>query len=259
VTPAGRVVGLRRYPVKSMGAEVLRSARLEPWGLVGDRQRAVVDVETGLVASAKRTQRWGELLRLAPPAGPGADAWLSERLGRPVRLEARGAGEARIEKELPEEDPTGEGVVVGTLGAATPVPPGGAARSYVDFAPVHLVTTAALAAVAALGAGSDPDRWRPNLVLDVGGEGFVEDAWTGRSLRVGEVELRVLTPTPRCLVPGVVAPAVDRLYRRLAEAHRLQIRDLGRLACLGAYATVTTPGDVALGDRVEVGERVEPG
>src|SRR5438094_7333780 len=55
----GSVVGLWRYPVKSMMGEELNAAEVTDRGLVGDRQFAVVDASTGKVAGAKNPRRWG--------------------------------------------------------------------------------------------------------------------------------------------------------------------------------------------------------
>ena len=53
---AGSVVGLWRYPVKSMMGEELNAAEVTDRGLVGDRQFAVVDASTGKVAGAKNPE-----------------------------------------------------------------------------------------------------------------------------------------------------------------------------------------------------------
>jgi uncharacterized protein YcbX len=51
--PAGTVGALWRFPVKSMLGEQLDEVDVEAGGVVGDRAFAVVDVESGKVASAK--------------------------------------------------------------------------------------------------------------------------------------------------------------------------------------------------------------
>jgi uncharacterized protein YcbX len=56
---AGSVVGLWRYPVKSMIGEELNAAEVTDRGLVGDRRFAVVDASTGKVAGAKNPRKWG--------------------------------------------------------------------------------------------------------------------------------------------------------------------------------------------------------
>src|SRR5881409_3537303 len=55
----GSVVGLWRYPVKSMMGEELNAAEVTERGLVGDRRFAVVDAATGKVAGAKNPRKWG--------------------------------------------------------------------------------------------------------------------------------------------------------------------------------------------------------
>ena len=57
----GKVVSIWRYPVKSMIGEELNSSCVTERGLIGDRVYAVIDQETGKVASAKNPVKWGKL------------------------------------------------------------------------------------------------------------------------------------------------------------------------------------------------------
>ena len=59
-----KVVGLWRHPVKSMQGECLERVTFGPDGLDGDRRFAVIDTETGRVASAKKPRKWASLLKL---------------------------------------------------------------------------------------------------------------------------------------------------------------------------------------------------
>ena len=59
--PTGTIVSLWRYPVKSMMGEEVNSSYVTERGLVGDRTYAVVDKQTGKVASAKNPRIWGKL------------------------------------------------------------------------------------------------------------------------------------------------------------------------------------------------------
>src|SRR5438093_9475560 len=117
----GSVVGLWRYPVKSMMGEELNAAEVTEGGLVGDRRFAVVDPTTGKVAGAKNPRKWGQFfdfraayveppragselpaVRLTLPDGtvvtsdqPELTKTLSEALGRQVEFaEARGNGDS---------------------------------------------------------------------------------------------------------------------------------------------------------------------
>src|SRR5215217_131980 len=58
-TQAGSVVALWRYPVKSMMGEELNSSEVTDRGLLGDRQFAIVDRDTGKVGGAKNPRKWG--------------------------------------------------------------------------------------------------------------------------------------------------------------------------------------------------------
>src|SRR5947209_697403 len=60
-TAAGAVVALWRYPVKSMQGEELNAATLGEGGLLGDRAYALVDADTGKIASAKNPKKWPHL------------------------------------------------------------------------------------------------------------------------------------------------------------------------------------------------------
>src|SRR6266702_2610974 len=59
---AGKVMTLWRYPIKSMLGEELHVATLVNGSLLGDRALALIDGETGSVASAKHPGRWSRLL-----------------------------------------------------------------------------------------------------------------------------------------------------------------------------------------------------
>ena len=56
------ITELWRYPVKSMGGERVESLELRTSAVVGDRQWAVRNSETGKIASAKRPRPYGQLL-----------------------------------------------------------------------------------------------------------------------------------------------------------------------------------------------------
>ncbi len=61
-TPAASsVAALWRYPVKSMQGEQIDAAAITARGIVGDRAYAIVDLETGFVASAKHPRKWSAL------------------------------------------------------------------------------------------------------------------------------------------------------------------------------------------------------
>jgi uncharacterized protein YcbX len=180
-----RVSALWVFPVKSMAGTTLDVAGVATGGLAGDRGWAVVD-ELGETVTARSQPRLREVatrlldgeVRLDVPgaqAGLAPDAAaeaLSAFLGRPVRLAHReGAG-------------------------------------FVDVAPVHLVSTAAItdAAHAVECDACEITQPRANLVLDLGQGAGSERDWVGRRLVSGDVSLHVVRVPKHCL--GVYADVV---------------------------------------------------
>jgi uncharacterized protein YcbX len=241
---------LRRYPVKSLLGEEVTESEVTERGLAGDRARAVLDVATGKIASAKNPRLWRDLLTIDGTRVPG-DEELSRLLGREVRLIGVPPEDAELERSVPESV-LDEGVeaevphTVGRLGGAAP------AGTFFDFAPVHLITTSALETI---GLAAEALRYRPNLVIGTTAAGFPENAWVGRELSVGEdVVLEVISASPRCAVPtlahGPLGRDVDAL-RTVARHNR--VPEMGSQPCAGVYARVLRPGRVKKGDPVRLG------
>lgn len=236
---------LWRYPVKSFGGERLQSATIESDGLRGDHVWAVVDAESGAVASAKKFRRFGVLLtcgaRLTDEADPrdpasleltfpdgtvmrgddsGVDEMLSDLTGHAVRLEAK-------------------------------------ARSY-DAAPLHVVTSSS---VNALDTGDPIEvavrRFRPTIVVDTGGmDGFVENDWLGVRLELGDVVIEPNKRTDRCVMVTLdhqEIPARREMLRTVMSRNRVLTREGGKEApCVGVYAQVSAPGTIHCGDPVAI-------
>lgn len=122
--------------------------------------------------------------------------------------------------------------------------------TYFDAYPIHILTTATLAALREKDPSSDWDarRFRANFVVetDEALRGFVEAAWAGRELRVGELHVACTVATPRC---SMVMQAQPEL-RKDPGVLRTIVRDADQ--CVGVYARVTRPGRVARGAEVEL-------
>ena len=137
------------------------------------------------------------------------------------------------------------------IGAGSP--PG----TFVDFAPLHLLTTSTLDRIAELSPyrRARPERYRPNIVIRTATPGFAENDWLGRSLRVGdELILGVIARTPRCAVPTLAHGGLPRdaeALRVLARHNRVQPAELNDPEpCAGVYAEVLAPGRIRTGDPV---------
>jgi uncharacterized protein YcbX len=91
----------------------------------------------------------------------------------------------------------------------------------------------------------DVRRFRPNFVIATeDGEGFPERAWAGQRLRVGDAELRVEIPCPRCVM---ITHGFDDLPRD-PGLMRSVVREAQ--GAVGVYASVARPGRVRIGDAV---------
>lgn len=277
----GRVERLMRFPVKSMRGDSFDALEFGTVGVAGDRSAALLDRDTGKVASAKLPHRWRQLLEFKArqlPRGDAAgrplieielpdgrrvmsdradiDALLSAAVGRAVTLSfARPSG---LEMERARPDEVAERGAEQEVGADTlPLGMGAPDGGFFDFAPIHFITTASLARVASAAATAlvEPERFRPNIVIDnANGAPFAENDWVGGTLVFGErVAIEVILATPRCAVPTLAQgaiPASPRLTQLIGTLNRVPIMDMGDLACLGAYGRVTRPGPVRLGDDV---------
>src|SRR2546426_5490205 len=269
----GSVVGLWRYPVKSMMGEELNAAEVTERGLVGDRQFAVVDAATGKVAGAKNPRKWGNFfdfraayveppqrgsklpaVRLTLPDGTVVRSEqrdlaqiLSSALGREVVFaEARGNREssgAQAEEYWPDM----EGLDYRDTVTEWELPAG----TFFDLAVVHLLTTATIERLRALYPEGrfEVRRFRPNIVVATGPDqqGFVENDWIDQTLAIGnEVRLRVSGPCPRCVMttlPQGDLPKDAGILRTAAQNNQANV---------GVYADVLKGGTVHRGDDVTV-------
>jgi len=280
----GKVVGIWRYPVKSMGGERLERCEVGARGIPGDRGWAVRDELAGEIRGAKKLP---ELLRCRaryteepaaeriPPAeitlpdgrrtrsdDPDAAARLGELLGRQVTLwPVRPAEDLEHYRRGLPDNPDMETELRGIFGRLPdePLPdlskipqqlfqftsiPGG----YFDVLSLHLLTTATLRELARLNPSSrfDPRRFRPNLLIDTDGgkDGFVELDWCGRTLAIGGVRVKVEMPVVRCVMTTLPQ---DDLPKDPAVL-RTVVRDAKQN--VGVYGEVASAGSVAVGDEV---------
>ncbi|GAA3778661.1 MOSC domain-containing protein [Plantactinospora mayteni] len=274
-----RLVSLHTYPVKGCYRLDLDAARVEPWGLAGDRRWMIVGDDgvgvtqrqvAGLVAIRPELRPGGLLLRAAgwpalevtePTDGepivvrvfsnlpaaparradPAADDWLSRLLDRKVRLVWLGDPTVRPIPDTDLVDPADR-------------------VSFADGYPLLLANRASLDALnsSLLESGEiEPlpmTRFRPNVV--VGGAGlWAEDDWTGRRLRIGPVTFRVAKPCGRCLVTTTDQETGVRgrePLRTLAKYRRIN-RQLVFGQNLVPVIDPTAPaGTLAVGDPVEL-------
>lgn len=224
---AGTVERCWRYPIKSVGGEIVESFEVEARGVVGDRLYAVRDSD-GKLGSGKDSRRFrrmdglaelssryrdGSLELLDPSGAVVADpsSYMRDFLGRPAVSIAR------------ESD-----------------------VKHFDEEPLNLLSTASLAwmAEAVPGTPVDERRFRPNLLIRTPPQtpAFVEDDWSGRSASIGEVVIEFLHACERCRMTSMAQkdlPDDAGILRTIAGRHD------NRLA---VFAKVVEPGVVRVGD-----------
>ncbi|WP_338751682.1 MOSC domain-containing protein [Janibacter alittae] len=290
-----QVTQLRIYPVKSLGGVDVDAARVEPWGLAGDRRWALVD-ELGERVTAREVNALlglraqiidDETIRIhageesilvdtplglppvpvgiarqgfAPPADQDVSEWISERVGRPMRL-------------VWQEDPRVRRMS-GAHGGQE-----GDSLSLADAGPLLLTSQTSLARleewlvaeadepdpqdldpddVSGAGAGSvmtgagraslSMVRFRPNLVID-GEEPFAEDAWP--TVRIGDVEFRTAETCDRCVMTTIDPETLERgtePMRTLARHRRWDGK-----TWFGTRLVPLTQGELGVGDDVVPG------
>ena len=265
----GSVVSLWRYPVKSMMGEELNASEVAERGLFGDRVYALLDPSTEKVVSAKNPKKWAKLfdfraafvepprigeripmVRITLPDGTivtsGQDdiePVLSKVLGRDIRLMSTAPENPSLEEYWPDI----EGLANREKVTDEPMP----AHTFFDFAVVHLLTTATINRLRELYPEGrfEVRRFRPNLVVEtaLGERDFVENAWTGRILAVGDdVRLKVTGPCPRCVMTTLPQGDLPR------DKGILRTASLRAKGYVGAYASVLHGGNIRRGDPVRL-------
>lgn len=227
----GRIVGLWRYPVKSMGAEALTAVDVSWHGLAGDR-------------------RWAFVRNDASQSG---FPWLTLR----ERHDMNHYQPSFVEADRPDKSPlvvtTPSGAVLDVMASelADELYPGGVRllkqdRGIFDTFPLSLITTQTIARLSAeVGAPLDIQRFRPNFLVEATGEAeFPEDGWVSFVLRIGDLRMRVDKRDGRCMVITIDPVTSERnpsVLRTVAQ---------DRQGCLGIYGSTVEPGRVAVGDSV---------
>ena len=265
----GSVVALWRYPVKSMMGEELNASYIGDRGLLGDRVYAIVDPETGKVASAKHPKKWPHLFdcraAFVDPLGAGDeippvqvtlpdgrvtrcddtdfDEAISAMLGRSGALQTAVPEKPALEEYWPDI----EGLALRETVTDEAMPEG----TFFDVAMVHIVTTSTLDRLRELYPDGrfEARRFRPNIVVQTtaGDKSFTEGDWVGRTLTVGEeVRLKVTAPCQRCVMTTLAQGDLPRdpgILRTAAQHEKAQV---------GIYAEVLHGGSARRGDRVRL-------
>jgi len=263
------VGALWRYPVKSMLGEELNASSVDTRGLLGDRVYAIIDPDTGKVASAKNPKKWPHLFDcraafIEPPKPsnglPPVRVTLPD--GRITRSDAGDFDEAmtamlgragKLQTVVPEKPvleeywPDIEGLDLRDAVTDEDLPEG----TFFDVGIVHVLTTATLDSLSAVYPDGrfEVRRFRPNIVITTpaGEKSFVENTWVDRTLAIGdEVRLKVTMDTGRCVMTTLAQadlPKDPGILRAAAQHNQAHV---------GIYAEVEQAGLIRRGDSVRV-------
>ncbi len=222
-----RITHLWRYPVKSLAGEALTSTQLDRGGIPFDRSFMLVDgleSRKGKPLTARQIPRMlafrasadGGKVTVSGPeglvleAGEELAAQLASTLDRAMSIQSAAHGSA----------------------------------PFFDANELLVVNAASVRALASeMGVSVNPKRFRPSVVLD-GNDAvaFEENDWIGRTFRLGEAEIEIVELDVRCIFTNIDPETfeIDPSFLKYLVDHHNQR--------FGVYATVRTPGRVALGD-----------
>ena len=281
---AATLTDIFRYPVKSMGGSNLPQATLSKQGIPGDRCWALKDEVRGGIKGGKRFAALmgmqAELLAEPDQTNPSPTAQISLSDGSTLRTDdadannqlTRAVGSAvtlwpllpadQLEHYLraPAEEGVDQEAALREIFARTedePLPdlasfpaeiftyespPG----TYFDAFPLLIMTRSALQTMSAHRADSDFDirRFRPNLLIDTPEGGFAENAWVGKTARIGTATVKIEMSCPRCVMTThgfKDLPKDPGIMRALVQANN---------GDLGVYASIVEPGDIHVGDEL---------
>src|SRR6266550_954651 len=255
----GKVDSLWRYPVKSMRGEELDEAFAGYSGIYGDRLFAFRSSANhkGFPYLTAREQR--KLLQYRPRFR------FPDKAARPVNLtEAESKNANPLSADLEElvvdvETPDGKTVAIddpalvemlrADIDQKHQVTLMQSQRAMTDCRPVSIFSLQSAQQLAEeTGTPVDKRRFRANVYVNLASaEGFAENAFVGRSLRIGpKLVVTILERDPRCMMitldpdTGEKTPAI---LKKVAQSHD---------GMAGVYGAVMVEGMLHKGDSVEL-------
>lgn len=209
-----KVAELWRYPVKSMGGEMLDRATLDERGIAGDRVVHVEDAHGHLITARTHPRLLGHHAKLDSSGQPTVDGllWTDPRVLEQV-VDVVGPG-----ARLTYDD--------------------SAARF--DVLPLLVATDGAIAAF-----GRGGRRLRPNIVVG-GVAGLAERTWPGRRLRIGRVLIGIESLRGRCVMTTFDPDTLEQDRQVLKGI----VQRFGGKLALNCY--VIRGGEIRVGDPVEL-------
>jgi hypothetical protein len=255
-----------------MQGERVTSSPVDERGLAFDRAYALVDAETGKLASAKLPRPWGTLLQMRArvvedqsPAGrpPVIDVSFGDEttritgagdaaaagviggwLGREVCIVAAAPEAASFDEVWVEDMGSADSMYAPVTGEdedalpvlSVPAALGAPGGTLFDFASLHVVAAASVRSLAAAIAGGSADgrRFRPNLLIETDDAGaYPDNGWSTSVFRIGRsLEAQAIMPTMRCVMVTLAQGDLPLERRVLQTLNRTNRIDI---PSMGAY------------------------
>ena len=259
----GHVESLWRYPVKSMRGEALPEAFVSFSGILGDRLYAVHNPAAPKAFPYLTARGRNDMLLYRPFFRDPGRAVLPSNL---AEAEALGPGvtplypspdELAVDVETPSgdvlgiDDPRLLHALSDNKSPASALTIRRSDRAFTDCRPISMFSTQTIRKIGdAVGLSVDKRRFRANIYVDLAsGEGFAEDQYVGRQLRIGsKVVIAALERDPRCQMISLdpeTAEANPEVLKYVARNHD------GKA---GIYAAVLAEGMVRAGDEIRLVE-----
>jgi len=231
----GVIRHLARYPVKSMQGESLSSLPLTLQGFEEDRRYAFVQAESRSAFPWLTAREFPELLRwqtsVDKPGTPDVTVTVTT---------ASGARWPVASDELLKAVEEGAGKRAYLLRDY---------RGSYDVAAVSLISAQTVQRIAEVtGISANPWRFRPNVVADLeGGAAFDELKWVGMVLCLGaKARIAITQVDERCVMTNLDPETIEsnpQVLKCIVQQHA---------KCAGIYASVLTPGEVRVGDSIQL-------
>ncbi len=250
------VARLNVTPVKSTALHNPERIRLERFGAVGNREFFFVGEDGRRFSGARKaplipiraeyeegrdhlTLRLPDGIVVGGSAAPNGEALTVDFYGRPVPAHVIEGGW--------EEALTGYAGHVVRLARVDR--PGDA----IDVKPVTLVSLASVEELSRRGGRDRPvDARRFRMLVEIDGcAPHDEDTWSGRRVRIGDAEVRVGDPVPRCVITTLDPDTGQRDFPTLSVIRSYRGVSKDKELEFGVYGEVVRPGTIGVGDPVE--------
>lgn len=252
-TPSAGITGLYRYPVKGLSAEPLQRVALAAGQtLPADRRYAIENGPSGFDAAAPAWRPKTQYLMLMRNERLAALRSHFDEATDTLTIRKDGATVAQGDLTSEAGRTAVEHYFAANFQSELRGPPKvltGGGHSFSDVARkvISIINLSSVAAIADMvGAAVHPLRFRANVYCE-GWPAWHEASLLDQTLAIGAARLKVVKRIVRCAATNVDP---DTAARDLDIPATL-MQCLGHNDC-GIYAEVITPGEIGVGDRIEV-------